>query len=590
MQFKRNPARLRFAVAITAAVAAGPTCALALASSAGPADSTPTTPVTTVVATTPAPPPAAPDKAPAPAPASKPAPHHVAPRRTTPVHHTTSQTTFHSTVVRPPVSHFSSGRGRGSGAAQEAALKRALHLQRLRIQRAKELARKVAAQKKLAAAEQPVRKATWPLAPASGPAPARTPIKHFVFLLQENHTFDNYFGTYGHGASGIPKGVCMPLNLSNPKAGCEKPFHLGQRALRDLGHTPVIFKGQFRGGAMNGFANIMRLQGLDSSTVMGYYDGRDLPYYWNLADRYVLFDRFFSSATDGSGSNHFFWVSALPGDPHNTPKAGYTYPTIFDRLEKAGVSWKFYVANYDPSITYRSHTTGDRESQVVWVPLLNYARFLDDPKLKSHIVPLSEYYTDLARGTLPAVSYIAPSGASEHPPGSVQSGERFVRTLINNLMASREWSSSAFLLSYDDWGGWYDHVRPPQVDPYGYGFRVPAILVSPYARVGYVDHTTLDFTSALKFIEQNWGLKPLARRDSLAHSLTGAFNFSLAPREAELVPAARGVKAPPSAVRSIIYPAYAVGAAIVLSLVGYALFRSSRGRRRGVRPLGEAEA
>jgi phospholipase C len=252
----------------------------------------------------------------------------------------------------------------------------------------------------------------------------------------------------------------MPLNLSNPKAGCEKPFHLGTRAIHDLGHNPLVFRGQYNGGKMNGFANILRLQGLDTDTVMGYYDGRELPYYWNLADRYVLFDHFFSSATDGSGPNHFYWVSALPADPHNTPKNGFPYKTIFDELERAGVSWKFYVANYDPHITYRAHATGDRDSQVVWVPLLNIARFLDDPKLASHIVPLSQYYEDLARGTLPAVSYIAPAGASEHPPGSVQSGERFVRTLINNLMASRAWSSSAFLLSYDDWGGWYDHMLP----------------------------------------------------------------------------------------------------------------------------------
>ena len=145
-------------------------------------------------------------------------------------------------------------------------------------------------------------------------------------------------------------------------------------------------------------------------------------------------------------------------------------------------------------------------------------------------MPLSQYYKDLANGTLPAVSYIAPSGASEHPPGSVQSGMRFVRTVINNLMASPSWKSSAFLLSYDDWGGWYDHVRPPQIDGFGYGFRVPAILVSPYARRGYVDHTTLDFTSGLKFIEENWGLAPMTRRDATATSIAGAFDFNQAPR------------------------------------------------------------
>ena len=178
------------------------------------------------------------------------------------------------------------------------------------------------------------------------------------------------------------------------------------------------------------------------------------------------------------------------------------------------MSWKFYVSNYDPKITFRAHVVGDRSSQVVWVPLLNYARFIDDPKLAKHIVPLSQYYDDLATGHASRRSRTSrPRVRASIRPGSVQSGMRFVRTVINNLMASSSWKSSAFLLSYDDWGGWYDHVRPPQIDGFGYGFRVPAILVSPYARHGYVDHTTLDFTSGLKFIEENWGVAPLTRRD-----------------------------------------------------------------------------
>jgi phospholipase C len=155
-----------------------------------------------------------------------------------------------------------------------------------------------------------------------------------------------------------------------------------------------------------------------------------------------------------------------------------------------------------------------------------------------------------------------------------------VRTLINNLMASPYWDSSAFLLSYDDWGGWYDHVRPPQIDGFGYGFRVPALLVSPYARRGYVDHTTLDFTSGLKFIEENWGLAPLTRRDATATSIAGAFDFNQAPRPARIIPATRKVAPPVVAKRSIIYPAYTVGAAIVVLLILVAVFRSRRLRLR----------
>lgn len=436
---------------------------------------------------------------------------------------------------------------------------------------------------------EPVPKPDYPLTPVGVDAHPRTPIHHFVYLLQEGHTFDNYFGTYGHGSDGIPAGVCMAVDLSDPKLGCIKPFHLSGRAVTGLDHNPIVYRGQYNGGRMNGFASILRLRGVDPAEVMGYYDGRDIPYYWNLADDYVLFDRFFSSAADGSGANHMFWVAGYPGDPHDTPRGGVTRPTIFDRLEKAGVSWKLYATN--PKITYRRHGKGDRDSQVASVPLLDDARFLDDPKLASHIVPLSQYYRDLANGTLPAVSYIALSGANEHPPGSVQSGERLVRTLINSLTASREWSSSAFLLAYDEWGGWYDHVRPPKVDALGYGFRVPALLVSPYARHGYVDHTTLDITSGLKFIEENWGVAPLTRRDALASNLTSAFDFSTPPQPARIVSAQRGVVSPPSPRRSVIYPAYGLGSALVVLLGVAAFFRSHRNRLARIDPtrIGEVE-
>ena len=461
--------------------------------------------------------------------------------------------------------------------AAESAAKRERAALRAQVDRSKKI--KAAELKRL---YTDIPKPTYPLTRAGGGSRPRTPIHHFIYLLQENHTFDNYFGTYGRGTDGTPAGTCMPLNLNHPKGKCIKPFRLGGRAVTDIGHNVIIFRGQYNHGKMNGFANVLRLQGVDPTNVMGYYDGTDIPYYWNLADQYVLFDRFFSSATDGSGSNHFFWVGAYPADPHDTPKTGFTRPTIFDELEKAGVSWKFYVSNYDAKITFRAHVVGDRSSQVVWVPLLNYARFIDDPKLAKHIVPLSQYYKDLHNGTLPAVSYIAPSGASEHPPGSVQSGMRFVRTVINNLVASPYWTSSAFLLSYDDWGGWYDHVRPPQIDGFGYGFRVPALLVSPYARHGYVDHTTLDFTSGLKFIEENWGLAPLTRRDATATSIAGAFDFNQTPRPASIIPATRKVTPPVVAKRSIIYPAYSLGAALVLLLILVAAFRTRRMRLRRV--------
>ena len=395
---------------------------------------------------------------------------------------------------------------------------------------------------------------------------ATTPIEHFIVLMQENHTFDNYFGTYP-GADGIPEGTCIPLDpFDKTNTECVEPFHIGDRPIDDLDHSESTFNLQYNEGQLNGFVYALNQRNQNGALAMGYYDDRDLPYYWNLADQYVLFDKFFSSDHGGSFANHMFWVSGQQGGSRVTTEGYDDITTIFDRLEERGISWKFYVQNYDPDINYRTadQISGNRASQVIWVPVLNMARFLDDPELSSHIVDLNEYYKDLENGTLPAVAYIAPSGASEHPPGSIRSGQKFVKSVIQALMRSDAWDSSAFMVMYDDWGGWYDHVAPPQVDEFGYGMRVPAFMVSAYARRGHVDSTVLDFTSVLKFIEENWNLEPLAERDAKANSFVSAFNFDLAPREPVFIPFERVV--PEQRVeprRVVIYAAY--GGALVLA-------------------------
>ena len=165
---------------------------------------------------------------------------------------------------------------------------------------------------------------------------------------------------------------------------------------------------------MDGFVRAHRQQGDEGVQAMGYYDDRDLPYYWNIADRYVLFDRFFSSSNSGSLENHMFWVTATSGnfEGEGIPLEGFgNLPTIFDRLEEAGVSWKF-VQNYDPSITFRTARrpeNSDRGVQTIWNPLLAYPRYVDDPKMRSRVVDLSEYYNDLVRA---GRSYIVPSGSA----------------------------------------------------------------------------------------------------------------------------------------------------------------------------------
>lgn len=401
--------------------------------------------------------------------------------------------------------------------------------------------------------------------PAGRPARSaetNTPIQHFIVLMQENHTFDNYFGTYP-GADGPPPETCMPVDPFNSESGeCVRPFHIGDYPVEDLDHSSRTFKLQYNDGLMNGFVYALHQRNQDGALTMGYYDDRELPYYWNIADEYVLFDRFFSSSRGGSVSNHLYWVAAVPGEDR-IPMEGYDdeIVTIFDRLHERGISWKFYIQNYDPGLTYRTvdQVSGNRASQVIWAPLLNFDRFIDDPELSSHIVDLNQYFEDLTNGTLPSVAYIVPSGASEHPPGSIRSGQKFVKTLIQALMQSDAWTSSAFMWTYDDWGGWYDHVLPPSVDQYGYGFRVPALLVSPYARQGHIDSTELDFTSCLKFIEYNWGLEPLAERDSRAHNILSAFDFSQPPRQPVFIPFERASPEPlREPRREVIYAAYGI--------------------------------
>ena len=396
-----------------------------------------------------------------------------------------------------------------------------------------------------------------------------TPIEHLIFVMQQNHTFDNYFGTYP-GANGIPANTCIPVSLSKVQtAACVAPFNIGTYPITDLSHSEETFSAQYQNGKMTGFVDALTKLNQDAKLTMGYFDDRDIPFYWNIADQYVLFDNYFSSAHTGSITNRMFSITGQPGsDENRIPVNGYgDIPTIFDRLQERGISWKYYIRNYNPEFNYRALKELDYlPPQIQWVPLLSFDRFLDDPELSSHIVDFSEYYTDLQNGTLPAVSYVLLLGATEHPISDPQLGQITTRTMIQTLMDSDAWESSALLITYDDWGGWYDHVPPPQVDQYGYGFRVPAMLVSAYARQGHIDHTQLDHTSILKFIEANWGIEPLAQRDAQANNLTTAFDFASGPREPVFISAVRA--APEARIeprRGVIYIAY--GSAMLFALI-----------------------
>jgi len=424
--------------------------------------------------------------------------------------------------------------------------------------------------------------ATWLATPAATAAPAdtgpATKIEHFVYMLQGDRSFDHYFGTYP-GAEGIPPDTCQRRVVTGSDDSCVAPFPLHGKNVQALGAGRVELNNQYDEGRMDGFVAAYQIQGRDGRAVMGYYDQQDLPTYWGLANRYVLFDHFFSSTRSGERVNRSYWVSGSPpptGSPGAVAADYAKHLTIFDRLQAAGVDWKFYVQGYDPKQTYRTSSRTTPTTQPIRVPLLNYPRFLDDPALNSRIVDLSQYYRDLDSGQLPAVAYIASNGPSERSTRSIRSGQQLVTNLVGSLMVSSAWKSSAFLLSYDGSGGWFDHVKPPQVDSQGYGMRVPALLVSPYARPGSINSDVLDYTSALAFIERNWKLAPLASRDAAATSIDAAFDFDSGPRAPEVrfsEPAVASASAPRVAV---VYWCYGVVLCLVVGLVVFAAVRSRR--------------
>jgi phospholipase C len=429
--------------------------------------------------------------------------------------------------------------------------------------------------------------------PAAAAAPGRapaTPIKHFVFLMQGGRTFDNYFGTYP-GADGIAGGACQPRISGHPEDGCVKPFPLHTAQAPSLRADQTTITNQYNNGKMNGFVSAYQAQGRSGVSAMGYYDRAELPFYWNVASNYVLFDHYFASTLAGNRSNRSYWVSAAPspGGAQRIPVGGYGNAlTIFDRLQAAGISWKFYVQGYNRHATYQSASRSSPNSQTIRVPLLNYARFIDDPALNRHIVPMDQYYRDLADGTLPAVAYIASSADNERSASSVRPGQQLVRNLVTQLMVSRYWGSSALMWSYDGSGGWYDNAAPPRIGSATLGLRVPALLVSAYARKGQVNHTVLSYPSALRFIEQNWHLAPLTSLDATSASLASAFDFAAGPRQPAILPplpssVSAAPKPAPIVRTTMVYGLYGGAAALclVLVLVAIALPAVTARRRRG---------
>ena len=371
-------------------------------------------------------------------------------------------------------------------------------------------------------------------------------IKHVIVIVQENRSFDSYFGTYP-GADGLPKHVCVPDPL---RGGCEKPFHNPKDRNSGGPHDHIDAVRDIAGGGMNGFVrqaeggrtHFCRLHinsGACSLTpkhpdVMGYKTAHDIPNYWTYARRYVLQDHMFQSDLSWSMPQHLFLVSGWsarcaqrgnpmsckpaiqdpgspPGEPQNTTGAtpDYAWTDLTYLLHKNHVSWQYFVFKgaqpdcADNAMLCKA-VGQDAKTPGIWNPLPYFDTVRQD-RQGENIEPFNDFLHEAKQGTLPAVSWLTPAqSVSEHPPGLVSRGQAYVTSVINAVMRSKDWSSTAIFLTWDDWGGFYDHVKPPTVDGQGYGLRVPGLVISPYARRGYVDHQILSQDAYLKFIEDDF--------------------------------------------------------------------------------------
>jgi phospholipase C len=443
-------------------------------------------------------------------------------------------------------------------------------------------------------------------------------IKHVIVIMQENRSFDSYFGTFP-GADGIPMAhgkpsVCVPDPANHT---CVAPYVDHADVNGGGPHSAVNAVADINGGRMNGFiaqAEKGRRGCLDlsdpactnsaQSDVMGYHTKSDIPNYWTYAEDFVLQDHMFEPNASWSLPAHLFLVSEwsayctqkgnpasckneLQTDPAERPlgsrtvyggEAGptagsgnprhhfrrrvpgqpdYAWTDLTYLLYKAHVSWGYYVVSgsepdcENPAaetcapVNQNSHTPG------IWNPLPWFNSVQHDHQL-GNIKDVRKFYAAARAGRLPAVSWVVPSGeVSEHPPAPVSYGQSYVTSLVNAVMRSPDWDSTAIFLTWDDWGGFFDHVVPPHVDENGYGLRVPGIVISPYAKRGYVDHQVLSFDAYDKFIEDDFlnGQRIDPRTDGrpdprpdvrenerILGNLAQDFNFDQRPRPPVLLP------------------------------------------------------
>lgn len=387
---------------------------------------------------------------------------------------------------------------------------------------------------------------------SSGPGDI-TAVKHIIIFVQENRSFDHYFSKLREYRQMLGLSTDLdetPANVALIGYNTNSliaPFHLTTECVEDLSpfwnedhvdfnlHDPLSNVPKMDGFAYTAgkFASDENTKGHGPYTdvvgarAMGYYTAQDLPFYYFMASQFATSDRWFSPVFSRTQANRMYLLAATSQGYVYPPSSGLTAKTIFQDLDDAHVSWKIYET--DPGETYLSYFTA------------YYSQHL------ANIVPASQFATDAANGTLPSVALIESGSSSqldEHPPNPVQKGEVYAASLVNALLNSQSWIDSVFILTWDENGGFYDHVPPlDTVNPDGIkprdllptdfpgdftrtGYRVPLMVISPFAKKGYVSHTPTDYTAMLKFIEKRWNLPPLNKRDAQQMDMTEFFDWS----------------------------------------------------------------
>lgn len=415
--------------------------------------------------------------------------------------------------------------------------------------------------------------------PSSSGNPPPSPIQHVVILLQENRSFNTMFMGYP-GAETSTTGQCKQYNPGSgypvvcassngqPITVKLKPITLESDGIPDQGididHCHRTYLVEYDGGKMDGFGSIHLGTVCESGFPAkkypyAYVVRRELKPYWDMASRYALADHMFSTATTDSfvahqeviagttalnahesltdtPSNRPWGCDAPPGtvthvlfsngtERYNGPFPCLTqYKTMPDVLGAAGISWKYYVQSMDPNSPYFDF------SGLVWNAYDAIKVIRQGSGWKNVTIPNTTIFKDLKNGTLPQVSWVIPTILdSDHPASGSNTGPSWVTSVVNAIGKSQYWQNTAIIVLWDDWGGFYDPVPPPQLDYTSLGFRVPMIVVSPFAKHHYVSKTQYEFGSVLKFIEQNFGTGSLGSTDVRANSIGDIFDFNQKP-------------------------------------------------------------